>query len=254
MINKCEIVTKIEDMFNSVVESGAPIACGVILDGVAGTIMPGAVSAMLSYQQKRQERMYIKFMEEVKRDISIIESNLERLNTVSLLNFKDKYFGYISDYVFEEVQEEKIKYLETGLVNLSAMDDVKEDFVLYYYDTLKNLRIMDLMILKAYNYIPSISKGVLSVVEVMKQYNLSYEQASSIKEKLERYGLLISKRDAKEDELYKNIEMMQKAILDLSNGKKTGSTRFKSLTKNNTYEITRFGRNFLSFFSTTSNK
>ncbi|HCT63872.1 MAG TPA: hypothetical protein DIC60_01100 [Lachnospiraceae bacterium] len=103
------IEDKAIDLFGASTEAVAPIACGLILQGVAGTFAPGVVSALLAYQQKRQERMYGIFMEQMKDDIEKINENLSRLNATSLLNFKDKYFGMISDYVLEEVQEENVQ-------------------------------------------------------------------------------------------------------------------------------------------------
>ena len=72
----------------------------------------------------------------------------------------------------------------------------------------------------------------------------------AIKEKLERLGLLISKRDKMEDNLYKNIETMQKVIKDIISGKKiNGTTSFKNIVTNNSYELSSYGKEFIRFFN-----
>jgi hypothetical protein len=241
------IEDKAIDLFGASTEAVAPIACELILQGVAGTIAPGVVNVLLAYQQKRQERMYGIFMEQMKEDIGKINGNLSRLNDVSLLNFKDKYFGMISDYVLEEVQEEKIKFLETGFVRLSGQNDTNEDFVLLYYDTLLSTRLLDLEVLDFYY------KGfVHNTLDFIERKGIEIEQFRSIREKLERLGLLTTNKEEMKEYLYKDIFMMQEYLTAISKEKKYSLKGFKTsgkLKATETFKLSKFGRNFLEFFS-----
>ena len=241
------IEDKAIDLFGASTETIAPIACGMILQGVAGTVAPGVVSALLAYQQKRQERMYGIFMEQMKEDIETINENLSRLNITSLSNFRDKYFGMISDYVLEEVQEDKIKFLETGFVRLSGQNDANEDFVLLYYDTLLSTRLLDLEVLNFYY------KGFIhSSLDFVEEKGVEIEQFHSIQEKLERLGLLTTNREQMKDNLYKDIFMMQEYLTSISKGKNYSLKTFKTsgkLKDKETFRISKFGKEFLEFFS-----
>lgn len=241
------IEDKAIDLFGASTEAVAPIACGMILQGVAGTVAPGVVSALLAYQQKRQERMYSIFMEQMKEDIEKINENLSRLNAISLLNFKDKYFGMISDYVLEEVQEEKIKFLETGFVRLSGQNDANEDFVLLYYDTLLSTRMLDLEVLNFYY------KGFThNTLDFVEEKGIEMEQFRSVREKLERLGLLTTNREQMKDDLYKDIFMMQEYLTSISKGKNYSLKTFRArsqLRASEAFRMSKFGRNFLEFFS-----
>ena len=130
--------------------------------------------------------------------------------------FRDKYFGLVSNYVLDEVQEEKIKYITNGFINLSQVSHIKEDFVLTYYDTLKDLRIIDIDILKLYyeSYNPFTESGK-TLNDIFKEYNIDYDQYDAIREKLARLGVLTTKREKKIDDLYNNILNMQDYLEDL---------------------------------------
>lgn len=238
------IKDKAQDMFGAALEQAPSLIGELMLTGTAGTVAPGVMNAMLAYQQKRQERMYTIFMEEVKEHLELIDARLARLSREALLNFKNKYFGMVSDYVLEEVQEKKIRYLTTGFINLAGMEEADEDFILFYYDTLKGLRLKDLAVLQFKNsFHTSIQE------ELFKPMKLDWDQYRAIQEKLERAGLLTTRREEKEDDLYRNLENIQQYIQDMDRGKKAKLKTLKRLESQDAYQISRFGRNFLGFFT-----
>lgn len=145
----------IEDLFASASQNMIHKACELILDGTLGTVLPGVMNTVLAYKQKRAERMYLLFMQELKNRIDELEKNLENISNKSYMEMKEKYFGIISDYVLEEIQEEKIKYLANGFINMSKIKELNENFVLLYYDTLQQLRIIDIAVLKNHERIYS---------------------------------------------------------------------------------------------------
>lgn len=239
-----DIRKKVEDIFDIAAQPTVDIVSSIFLEGLAGSIVPGMTSAMLAYKQKRSERMLEKFMIETKKRIDELEEKLIQLEADQYKEFAGKYFGIITDYVIDEVQEEKIKYIVNGFVNLASMQNIKEDFVLYYYDTLKNLRLVDIAVLKLY-YSPIPQQ---TYKDLIKEFELDYDQYDAIREKLFRMGLLTTRREEKEDDLYANLLAIQEYLEKLTKGNKANLPRFKRIEKRDSYEISRFGRNFVEFF------
>lgn len=62
---------------------------------------------------------------------------------------KNHYFGLVTDYVLDVKQKAKIDYIDNGFINLIGVDESKEDIALLFYDTLDELNIMDIRVLKS---------------------------------------------------------------------------------------------------------
>ena len=243
------IKEKAKDMFDSAKEPIFGMACDLVLDGVVGTVVPGVMNTVLSYKQKRQEKMFIEFMNNIKDKINILEDRLNNMNHEQYLEFKDKYFGLISDYVLDEVQEAKIKYITNGFINLCEVDKINEDFVLTYYDALKDLRIIDIAVLKLYSEIYNpFNQSEKTFDDILVEHNIDYDQYTAIREKLVRLGLLTTKRENKIDDLYNNILNMQDYLENISKGKKAKLKSFKRIDKKDSFQISKFGRAFIEFF------
>ena len=204
---------------------------------------------MLAYKQKRQERMYNLWLENIEERVMEIEELLAK-QPKRYESIKNKYFGLISDYVLEEVQEEKIKYLANGFINAIRLETINENNILDYYDTLSQLRLVDIVVLKTFYSFDIDEQEYQNNLDTYKKLCIDSYKNKAIKEKLERLGLLISKRDKMENDLYKNIETMQKVIKDIISGKKiNGTTSFKNIVTNNSYELSSYGKEFIRFFN-----
>ena len=204
---------------------------------------------MLAYKQKRQERMYNLWLENIEDRVMEIEELLAK-QPKRYESIKNKYFGLISDYVLEEVQEEKIKYLANGFINTIRLETINENNILDYYDTLSQLRLVDIVVLKTFYSYGIDEQEYQNNLDTYKKLCIDSYKNKAIKEKLERLGLLISKRDKMENVLYKNIESMQKVIKDIISGKKiNGTTSFKNIVTNNSYELSSYGKEFIRFFN-----
>lgn len=241
------IADKAKDLFAATAEQAPDVISGIVLEGVVGTVVPGVSGAMLAYRQKRQERIYAAFLEEIKNKMEVIEKRVKRLSADALIDFKDKYFGMVSDYVLEEVQERKVQYLVNGLVNLAGMEQVNEDFVLTYYDTLHDLRIRDILVLNRYRAL-ALPVRAESYPDFLCRLGINEEQYKAILEKLERMGLLETMRDQKEDDFYANLMEIQDYLEKLSKGKRASLGRFRRLNRRDTYHMSRYGRQFIQFF------
>lgn len=193
--------------------------------------------------------MFVEFMNNIKDKIDIIEDRLRNMDSEQYIEFKNKYFGLISDYVLDEVQEEKIKYITNGFINLCEIDKINEDFVLTYYDALKDLRLIDIAVLKLYyeEYKP-FSESEQTSSGILTEYNIDYDQYTAIREKLVRLGLFTTKRENKIDDFYNNILNMQDYLENISKGKKAKLKSFKRIDKKDSFQISKFGREFIEFF------
>lgn len=81
-------------------------------------------------------------MKETSKHSQKLQSKLEeiRLN-LELKTFEqkeqiDQLFQYVLDYVIDEQQEEKIRYMVNGFVNITEHHHVSNDFILTYYDSI----------------------------------------------------------------------------------------------------------------------
>lgn len=216
------IKEKAKEIFDIAAEPTVDIVSSMFLEGVVGSVVPGAVSAVLAYKQKRQERNYEKFMEITNERCQELEDKLEKLSEASRRKFITEYFGIVSDYVLDEKQEEKIKYIVNGFINLASIENSKEDFVLTYYDALKELRMVDIAVLRTYKDID------LQLNDVMRDFDLDEDQLTAVKNKLVRQNLL--------------YYVDGSAIMD-------GTMLIKKRTHSR-YGLSGYGDAFLKFFTT----
>lgn len=244
-----KINDKVTDIIETAKEEAIPLTAELLLDGIVGSVVPGVMSAVFAYKQKRQERMYNLWLENIEKRIIDIEKELSNIPKKRYNSIKDKYFGLISDYVLEEVQEEKIQYLTNGFINTIKMENINENDILDYYDTINQLRLIDIIVLKIFAILYIDEDEYNNNLDIYKSLDSDYSKNKAIKEKLERLGLLISKRDKRENDLYKNMETMQKVMKDIINGKKVSvNTSFKNLVTNDSYELSSYGKEFIKFF------
>lgn len=83
------IEEKAKDLFAATVEQAPDVISGIVLERVVGTVVQGVSGAMLAYRQKRQERIYGAFLEEIKSKMVLMEERLNRLSADALIYFKD---------------------------------------------------------------------------------------------------------------------------------------------------------------------
>ena len=256
------IKNKIHDVGGVIVEELGGRAFELVCDNFAesseevlallGMSAPGVGRIVLSYRQRRQEKMLKTFMAEVRENLNLLNEQLDLLSSEEFQAFKKQYFGLVTDYVLDEQQDEKVQYLVTGLINLASMNNVNEDFVLTYYDTLRDLRIRDIGVLKFYRDLTRHDLELrLTYLDVLESLDIEYEQYEVIREKLFRMGLLTSRREQQEEKLVENLLNIQSYLELLSKGKKANLKSFKKVDKKDSYQLSKYGREFLMFFTTT---
>lgn len=149
-----EIKEKIQDFSEVAVQAGAPMVGELIINSLAGQIIPGAATFVLGWKQKKTERMLLKAIDELQQQIQTINNSLKNLESHQINFIQEIIFPIALNCVENESQEEKIKYIVNGVLTSIENNIKDEDLILSYYDILSKLRIIDIKILmKAYkNY------------------------------------------------------------------------------------------------------
>jgi hypothetical protein len=229
-----------------------------LLVDTGASLIPGVSGALSSYKRSRFERNIRNFTDELYTKIEEIRINLEN-KTEEQKNKIDQLLSYVMDYVIDEQQADKIKFMVNGFVNITEHEQITEDFVLTYYDVLKELRMVDISVLKlmaSYYLMGNVEDG--NYRDVMERHGLNYEQYESVRKNLLRKGLLTTKTELNInndlEEISKKFKELYVYLEKLTNPKLTGALpklkepKFKS--KDN-LQMSRFGRDFVEFFLST---
>src|SRR5699024_4941514 len=105
----------------------------------------------------------------------------------------DKLLEFIIEAVVDEFQEEKVKYMTNGYIYLTKHVDITDDLVMHYYDVMKQLRMVDISVLRLYfrrRYHFDSQDKEDTYQDVLERYGMSIEQYKSVRENLKRIGLL----------------------------------------------------------------
>lgn len=248
-----DIKEKAIDLFEAAAEQVPDVLSSIVLEGIVGSVVPGVTGAMLAYKQKRQEHMFTLFLEEIRGRVDELAVRLEAIEPDKYEEIKSKYFGLVSDYVLDEVQEEKIHFIVNGFSNLAFAESVSEDFVLTYYDTLQSLRMVDIAALKRQYDITFMHGKPLHYYDFCRKVGIDDDQYRAVMAKLERVGLVTTRRAQNEAKLYQNIEIIQKYLEKVEKERKAGSKsnftldRFNTMDKD-TYTMSHYGTDFVRFF------
>jgi hypothetical protein len=236
-------------------ESISSLAGDIFVD-TASSLIPGLSGAVQGYKRARFERNITVFTDELHSRIEDIQDNL-KTKTDEQNEKIDQMFKYILDYVIEEQQEDKIQYMVNGFVTITEHEKVTEDFVLTYYDVLKELRMVDLSVLRLmYNARYIVDQDNRETYQsIIERHAISYEQYESVRRNLLRIGLLTTKTDLNitDDlkEILKAFKELYNYLDKLTSPKHKGTLprlkepKFKS--KEN-FEVSKFGRDFVQFF------
>lgn len=230
---------------------------GELLVDTLGSLIPGGSGAIQSYKRTRFENNIKAFTEELHSKVEAIRINLESKSDKQKLQI-DQLFQYVLDYVIDEQQEEKIHYMVNGFVNITKHEYVSTDFVLTYYDVLKELRMIDLAVLKfMYNirHITYDQAHTETYRDILDRHGLSYDQYEAVRRNLLRIGVFTTKTDLNimDDlkEILKTFKDIHLFLEKFSNPKYKGSLpklKEPKLKSKDNFEISKFGKDFVKFF------
>lgn len=242
-------------------ETGISMLGEIATDTVA-SLIPGVGGAYASYKQARLQKNVDAFAEQLASEMERL-SELFHEKTTEQKTELDRLYELILDYVIDEPQVEKMEYLVNGFLNIAEHEIIKEDFVLVYYDTLKDLRLIDLTVLKLYgrHITIGLETDINSYQDVLDTQGISYEQYETIRRNLVRKGILATKTNII---LEKDLEAIEKAINEIQsflqkatnpkNKSRLPSLKNVKLKSKDSLELTKFGREFIRYFLEESEK
>ena len=175
----------------------------------------------------------------------------------------DEIFEMVMRKIESTSQSEKIEFMINGYSEFLNLDNPSFDVAYLYFDTLDKLTILDISVLKlSYraNTLEDID-GYSNYEELLKAFDINYDQYVAIRENLNRLGLMENEYDDKLvkdinnlqvaiDELRGSTESIIKALSGARNAKiKTLSNKSKvRLKAKDRLKISKFGRDFIRFF------
>jgi hypothetical protein len=223
-----------------VVEEGTAFAIGSVVSAIA----PRLNGIKLTYQQKRFERNIKAAIEVMNNRIQDIDQKINLLDECLQEKFRGTYVEWFLDNLYSEKQPEKVLYNVNGYINMMENSST-DDIMLIFMETLNQLTILDIDVLKLYSLSPD-----ENFMELCERYGIGFEQLEMIKQKLERNGLLYSKNeDQRDDNIDIIVDYLDKRTKEENkrNGNplkvKLGKT--KKVRRSESYDITRLGRDFL---------
>lgn len=242
-----KIKERIEDLASAAAGPALDVLSEVLIDGVAGSVVPGVGNMILAYKQNRMERRVeetLKMLVERQDEFNAAVNSLE--DEMAKKDVEGKYFEILMDYSLDEPQEEKIKYLVNGYINVARIPHPQEDVVRSFYDTLKQMNLLDIRVFRLYN---PFNTDDDSAYMVMKDYQIDEYQYNMVREKLARLGLIYSRNDLQRDE---NTDAIVSYLEDLSKGKNT-KLKAKKVSRSESYNMSSYGNRFIKFIESEYN-
>ncbi len=222
----------------------------LFLEGTAGALIPGLSSVLGNIRNKRLERNLMIFIKSLQSEIESLKLKFSEISENSKERFKEEFSEMIIDYIADERDEDKIKYIANGIKNL--LDDTKNfDNTSLYFDTLKNLRNIDILILKKYDYNDQ-EYFFSNIHEIIEPLHIDFDEFKFIREKLIRNGLLESNFDTEQSDINEVLLELSKYLKEIEKGKKTTlPNKIKNIKvkKSETIKLSKFGRSFIDFFT-----
>ncbi|KML36384.1 hypothetical protein [Cytobacillus firmus] len=229
---------------------------GEIAIDTGASLIPGLSGAISGYKRARFERNIKNFTVELSSRMDEIRINLENKTEEQKIKIENLY-NYVMDYVIDEQQEEKIEFMVNGFVNITEHDQITDDFVLTYYDVLKDLRMVDLSVLRLMysSWYLADQEEKETFYDVMDRHGIDYDQYESVRRNLLRMGLFITSTDLSiiDDfkEITKSFNEIYKYLDKLTNPRHKGSLpRLKEpkIKSKDRLQISKFGKEFVEFF------
>lgn len=217
-----------------------PEASAAIFGGILGTVAPGINGIRMGYKQKRLERNVSSAIAVMTKRIDVLEARVSDLNAEMKNRFEGPYLEWLLDVMLDEREEGKIPHYMNGYINLIS-NDVNDNLVLMFIDTISELTMLDIEVLQLYSL-----DAQENVVELCNRYNLSYEQLAVVKRKLNRLGLLEDRNDMIRDS---NIDELAKYMQSIKKNNNSKIPKMSKVTRTTRYQMTALGKNYLQIIS-----
>lgn len=242
---------------------------GVILETGAGLI-PILGNAYRSYNANKKIKNLNIFLTEMRNRVDSLEEKMQN----SSKEDKDTYSDLLS-FAIESLesysQTEKIEFLVNGLENIIGVEKVSFDIGYLYINTLNNLTLLDISVIKLYNNRSAYFRGEDEEVEfatyedILIKFSIEYYQYEAVRDNLYKLGLIQKKNELNVKKDFKNIKenleriddnvnSMHKELVDIFNPRKnknkfsklkTGRIKFET---DDRYVLSKFGKDFFKYF------
>ncbi len=213
---------------------------------VAGSLIPGVGGMIMSYKQARFERNIEKMVSELIRRMDEFNRYFAELDDKIARQVRNQYFGIMADHAAEVTQEEKIELIVNGYINLVKDGHPQEDVVMMYYDTLDELTLLDIRMLKLKTLQLNDDKD--NIIQIWRDYDIDQSQTNLINKKLSRLGLIESRKERDYEKLFDNVYNIIDYLEKDAKGARNNKLKVTHLIKSGSNVLTVYGRKFLDFF------
>lgn len=228
-----------------------------VVGGTAIEMVPVVGRLASSYLTKRKIKNDHEFISEIAKRVEEIEKNLSN-KTDKQKEILDDLAEYAYEKSIQTNQTEKISYIVNGFVNMTKVENISEDIAYIYYDTLEQLTLLDLAVLKSYGWIYLGYEQPEEVSNIMEAFNINDYQYDAVRKNLQRMTLLEDASEEKFDKIFKEFVSVfntnMKILKSFKNPKKFDTKEFSKLKNIQEYrprerlKISKFGIEFLEFF------
>ncbi|MFK4840101.1 hypothetical protein ACI1UE_10595 [Lactococcus petauri] len=237
---------------NEYLLAGAEIVGGAMVDLVP---VVGKVAAN-HYMRKRIKNTET-LMSELNQRMVEIETAL-KTKTPEEKEVLDDLMAYVYEQAMETQQKDKISYMVNGFTNLTKVEQPSTDITYIYYDTLSQLTVLDISVLKLYGRFYVEVDSATNYSEVLEEFGIEYHQYDAVRKNLQRMSLLEDAEEESFDKHFKDFVKVfnqnMKILTSLKNLSKFNPRDFGRLKNIKEYRprerlrISKFGREFLRFF------
>lgn len=238
--------------------SESSLQFGIEVAGGTAIEMVPVIGRMASrYLTNRSIKNEHKFISEIAKRVGAIEKNILD-KTEDQKEVLDNLAAYAYEEAVKSNQEDKISYIVNGFVNMTLIDDLSEDIAYIYYDTLEQLTVLDISVLKLYGKPYLEIDSVANYSEILDQFGIEYHQYDAVRKNLQRMTLLEDSEEERFDKHFKDFVKVfnsnMKLLATFKNPKKFDTKEFGKLKDIKEYrpreslKLSKFGREFLRFF------
>lgn len=235
---------------------------GDILIDYGASLIPGIGGAITEFRTSKKIRNLEVMVQVINKRNEELKKKFEK-QTLENKEILDNIFEMVMQKIESTNQSEKIEFMINGYSEFLNLDNPSFDVAYLYFDTLDKLTILDISVLKlSYktNTLDDID-GYSSYTELLKAFDINYDQYVAVRENLYRLGLMQNEYDNK---LAKDIKNLQIAIDEIRNStesilnslsgkrnqklKKLTAKSKISLKAKDKLKISKFGKDFIRFF------
>ena len=237
---------KLPEVVRSVMEYVVSESAAKVLGSIIGMALPRINGIFVNYKQARFERSVEDALRIIVHRLNALESNVCYLSEEMMEKFRGIYVEWMLDNLYEERQQDKVKYHVNGFINLMN-NEANDNLMLMFFNTLSELTTLDIDVLRIYS-----EESTENIYMLCQRYKLQPEQIQVIKEKLSRLGLLQSRNDEQRDYNLDEIVTYLTKVEKDNKSRNPKGVKLPTIKKPNraeSYKITSLGRSYLNVIS-----